>query len=417
MQNENHVLQLLQSDVKYMDNMKYCSKCVYPMISAVPLAFDNDSKCSGCKSSSQKNEIDWDKRRKKFERLVEDYRCKSENNYDCIIPVSAGKDSYFQIHIIKKVLGLNPLLVTYNSNNYTSTGMKNLINMREAFNVDHIFFTPNIDVLKKLNRLGMQIMGDMNWHGHAGIFTYPIRTAVQLNIPLMIWGEHGFMDLGGMHSYKDFVEFTYRFRHEHALRGYEWSDIHEIANEYNEKLNKNELIPWMYPTDDEIEKVAVRGIYISNYFEWDANKHGQMMIDKYGFLESEEPFERTYRTMSNLDDMHENGIHDYMKFVKFGYGRATDHVCKDIRSGVLSREDGIKIIKKRDPIKPKDLKRWLSYVGWTEEQFDKVADKFRNPRVWWIKDGLWWKDNICGEISSYGKVHLNKVDQEKYLRK
>lgn len=397
--------------------MNYCKKCVYPASSATPLAFDENGICSGCRVCNQKSEINWDKKRKQFLELVEEYRNKDGNGYDCIIPVSGGKDSYFQVHIIKNICGLNPLLVTYNGNNYTATGMKNLINMREAFGVDHIFFTPNINVLKKMNRLGMRIMGDMNWHCHAGIFTYPIRVAVETKTPLMIWGEHGFMDLGGMHSYSDMVEFTYRFRHEHGLRGYEWYDFLKHAAKYGEILTKQELISWMYPNDKDISEVGVRGIYISNYFQWDANNHGPMMIEKYGFKESEEPFERTYRLMSNLDDMHENGIHDYMKFVKFGYGRATDHACKDIRSGKMTREEAIEIVKKMDCIKSKDLYRWLDYVGWTEEEFDKVADTFRDPRVWWIENGQWWKDNLWGEASAYGKVYLNRELQKKYLKK
>lgn len=397
-----------------MNKMNYCNKCVYPASSAVPLAFDANGLCSGCRTGSQRDEIDWDKKRMLFEKLIDEYKNNDGTGYDCIIPVSGGKDSYFQIHIIKKVYGLNPLLVTYHGNNYTPTGMKNLINMREVFGVDHIFFTPSIDVLKKMNRLGMRIMGDMNWHAHAGIFTYPIRVAVETKTPLMIWGEHGFMDLGGMHSYNDMVEFTYRFRHEHGLRGYEWNDFLEQAPKYSEKLDKNELIPWMYPGDKDIAEIGIRGIYISNYFKWDANNHGPMMVEKYGFKEAEEPFDRTYRRMSNLDDMHENGIHDYMKFVKFGYGRATDHTCKDIRAGKMTRDEAIEIVKKMDHIKSKDLYRWLDYVGWTEDEFDKVADTFRDPRVWWIKDGEWWKDNIWGEPSAYGKVNLTLENQSKY---
>lgn len=400
-----------------MKKVNYCQNCVYPSSSAVALAFDDKGFCSGCRTSSQTLKIDWKDRAKKFEKLISEYKNKDGAGYDCIIPVSGGKDSYFQTHIIKTIFGLNPLLVTYHGNNYTPTGMKNLINMREVFNVDHIFFTPSIGVLKKMNRLGMRIMGDMNWHAHAGIFTYPIRVAVQAKTPLMIWGEHGFMDVGGMHSYNDFVEFTYRFRHEHALRGYEWTDFIKLAPKFGEKLTKKELIPWMYPSDKEISETGVRGIYISNYFKWDANIHGPMVIKKYGFKESEEAFERTYRRMSNLDDMHENGIHDYMKFIKFGYGRATDHVCKDIRSGIMTRKQGVEIVKKMDSIKPKDLQRWLKYVGWTEDEFDKVADTFRDPRVWWIKNGQWWKDNVWGKPSSYGKVHLPVKAQRKYIIK
>lgn len=395
--------------------VKYCKKCVVPSSSAIPIEFDDNGICSGCNTSNQKDKIDWQRRGKQFKELLQEYKSKDGSNYDCIIPVSGGKDSYFQTHIIKNVYGMNPLLITYHGNNYTKEGMDNLINMREVFGVDHIFFTPSIDVLKKMNRLGMRIMGDMNWHAHAGIFTYPIRCSVQLKIPLVIWGEHGFMDIGGMHSYNDYVEFTYRYRHEHALRGYEWEDFVKAAATYGEKLTKEELISWMYPKDKEIAESGSRGIFLSNYVEWDANKHGAQMIKDFGFKPAKKPFERTYRVMSNLDDMHENGIHDYMKFVKFGYGRATDHVCKDIRAGIMTRDEGIKIIKKMDPIKPKDLKRWLKYVGWTESEFDKVADTFRDPRVWWIKNNHWWKDNIGGGCSDYGPVHLSKKDRARYI--
>lgn len=396
--------------------VRYCRRCVYPSSSAAPLALDADGLCSGCRVAGQRDTVDWTRRESMFRRLLEEYRSRDGSNYDCIIPVSGGKDSYFQVHVVKRVLGFNPLLVTYHGNNYTPTGMRNLIRMREVFDVDHVFFTPSIGVLKAMNRLGMLMMGDMNWHAHAGIFTYPIRVAVQQRVPLMIWGEHGFMDLGGMHSYNDLVEFTYRFRHEHALRGYEWADFLDCAPAHGERLSKSDLLCWMYPDDAEIDAVGVRGVYLSNYFHWDANSHGELMVKEYGFEPSDVPFERTYRRMSNLDDMHENGIHDYMKFVKFGYGRASDHVCKDIRAGLMSREEGVRIVQAMDPIKPGDLVRWLDYVGWTEKQFDTVADRFRDPRVWAIAREKWHKRDIDGEWRAYGAVNLNADDRYRYAR-
>ncbi len=394
--------------------IKYCKNCTSVSSSAIPLEFNEEGICSGCETNEEKNDVNWERRRRLFENLIDDYRS-LDANYDCIIPVSGGKDSYWQIHLIKEY-GLNPLLVTYHGNNYTEVGVQNLINMREVFNVDHIFYTPSIDLLKKMNRTCQRLMGDMNWHAHAGIFTYPVRVAVEKKIPLMVWGEHGFMDLGGMHSYKDLVEFTYRYRHEHCLRGYEWSDIIEASKEYEDEIFEREMIQWKYPADEEIEEVGVRGIFISNFFKWDANEHGPLMKEKYGFKEADFEFERTYRKMSNLDDMHENGIHDYMKWIKFGYGRATDHTTKDIRSGIMTRKEGIEVIKKMDSVKPKDIYRWLKYVGWTEEEFDYVADTFRDPRVWWIKKGKWWKNNIWGTPSEYGKVYLKKEEQKKYYQ-
>ena len=98
--------------------------------------------------------------------------------------------------------------------------------------------------------------------------------------------------------------------------------------------------------------------------------------------------------MSNLDDMHENVIHDYLKFIKFGYGRCTDHACKDIRAGLMSRQQAIELAEKYDPVKPSDLERWLRYVNIREEEFDEIADTFRDPRVWQNDKGTWIRENI-----------------------
>src|SRR3989344_7470655 len=148
--------------------MKYCTKCVYPGASAVPLTFDKNGVCSSCRVSEQKKDINWEERAKILKDLVNKYKNKS--NYDCIIPVSGGKDSYFQTYYITKILGLKPLLVTYHGNNYLPEGERNLQRMRKFFDVDHIIFKPSEELLIKMNRLCFKKMGDMNWHAHCGIF-------------------------------------------------------------------------------------------------------------------------------------------------------------------------------------------------------------------------------------------------------
>ena len=354
--------------------------------------YDDDGVCTGCRVSDQKRKIDWSDRREELGEILEEYRSKDGSNYDCIIPVSGGKDSHYQTYVITQEFGLRPLLVTYHGNNYLPVGLRNLRNLRERFGCDHLFFSPNVQALVKLNRLCFRMMGDMNWHAHCGIFTYPVQIAVQHRIPLIIWGEHGFTDLAGMHSLNDRIEMTARYRLEHAQRGYDWHDMIEET----EGLEPQDLLWARYPSDEELAEVGVRGIYLGNYVDWDANEHTELMVRDWGFEESPEPFERTYRRMSNLDDMHENGIHDWLKFVKFGYGRGTDHACKDVRSGAMTREKAIEMVERYDPVKPrKDLERWLDYVGMSEEEFDEVADGFRDPRVW-VKDerGEWVKDSI-----------------------
>jgi len=375
-----------------LGKVSYCKKCVLPSSSAIPVEFNKDGVCSACNTSAQVEEIDWDRRLRQFKKLLNNYKNDNGENYDCLIPVSGGKDSYFQVHIIKNILGLNPLLVTYNANNWMKEGYENLHNMRDAFGCDHIFFTPSISLLKRLNKLCFKKMGDMNWHAHCGIQTYPYIIAVQHNIPLIIDGEHGFMDMGGMHSYSDYVELTQRFRLEHVQRGYDW---HDMLGDEDIPIKKQEMISYMFPSDEEIKRVGIRGVYLGNYVKWSGN-HNADIAKKYGWKEAEEEFDRTYRKISNLDDMHENGIHDYMKYIKFGYGRATDHVCKDIREEKMTREEGIEIIRKMDGVKPKDLYRWLDYVDMTEKEFDSIADSFRDTRVWskdlsgnWIKDNIW----------------------------
>ena len=390
--------------------VKYCSRCVYPAVAATPLTFDENGVCSGCRVVAQKDKIDWDGRKKMLVELAGEYR--SETNYDIIIPVSGGKDSYWQTHVAIHELGLKPLLVTYHGNNFLPEGEENLLRMRHVFDCDHIIVSPGIDTLIKMNRLGFKVQGDMNWHNHCGIFTAPIQVAVRYKVPLMMWGEHGFMDLGGMYSYNDFVEFTAKYRLEHSLRGYDWHDFTDAGleklghPEWKEGLSAKDLLWAQYPSDEELDDAGIRGIYLSNFWPWDANEHVKLVMEKYDWKPARQPFERTYRTMSNLDDMHENGIHDYLKFIKLGYGRGTDHSCKDIRAGRMTRDEGIGMVKKYDAVKPRrDLERWLQYVGMSEAEFDATCDTFRDPRVWRVEDGQWVKDTIWGEPAAYGPVH------------
>lgn len=374
--------------------VRYCTRCVYPGVAATPLTFDDHGVCSGCRTHEEQLTVDWDRRRQLFERLVDRYRSKDKSNYDCVIAVSGGKDSFWQAHLLCKEFGLKVLFVCYAENNHTDVGMRNIQRMRESFKGDFLHFTPEVEVLKKLNRLGMLVMGDPNWHTHIGIMTLPIIMAAKFEVPLFIYGEHGFMNLGGMHSYNDLVEFTKKYRTEHMCRGYDWFDFVEET----EGLTEQDFVWAKYPSDEEIERLGLRGIFISNYFGWHQLSHLKLMEDLYGFEQYHVPFDRTYRRDSNLNDIHDNGIHDWMKYVKFGYGRATDHACRDIRNGAMTRDEGIEMVREYDHVVPSDIPRWLEYVGWTRSYLMEVADRFRDPRVWVRDDcGNWVKHNIWDE--------------------
>jgi imidazoleglycerol phosphate synthase cyclase subunit len=372
--------------------IRWCTSCVYPSISAAPMEFDEAGVCTGCQTAKVKAAIgpaEWTRRRESLRELIERYRCRDGSRHDVVIAVSGGKDSYFQTHVLKHEFGVNPLLVTYDGNNWTEVGWRNMVRMREVFGADHVLVRPSVATLKKLNQLAFVVMGDMNWHAHVGIMTAPMRVAVEHRIPLVFYGEHGYLDLCGQFSMEDFPEVTFRDRLEHFARGFEWTYF--VGRE---GLTSADLSIWKYPTDQELFDLDLRGIFLGNYVYWEANDHIKLVRDRYGFEISETPFERTYRTMSNLDDMHENGVHDYLKYLKFGYGRATDHACKDIRAGLMGRSQAIGVVNHYDEVKPSDLKRWLEYVGMTEDEFDRIADTFRDPRVWRMEKGAWVRDAL-----------------------
>lgn len=371
--------------------MQYCTRCVYPGVAATALTFDANGVCSGCRTHDEQKAVDWAERETWFRELCDEYRSKDGKRYDCLIPVSGGKDSFYQIHLLKVVYGMNPLLVTYNENNETEVGRRNIQRMKDVFGCDYFNFTPSVDLLKKINRVGLRKMGDPDMHAHLGINSVPIQVAVKYEVPLIIWGEHGFMNLGGMHSYKDMVEYTARYRVEHLLRGYDWMDF--VGED---GIQEKEMLWGKYPDDDEIERVGVRGVFISNYFGWNQNVHAKVMVEKYGFENYPTAFDRTYKRDSNLNNIHDNGLHDYMKYVKFGYGRVTDHACRDIRNGDMTRDEGIKLVRQYDHVVPSDIGRWLEYTGMPYEEMTAIADGFRDARVWvkneygqWIKDNIW----------------------------
>lgn len=387
------------------------------------LYFDDKGFCTGCQNAEiSKTKINWDQRLEQLKKTFKENKSKN-SKYDLVIGVSGGKDSYFQTHLAKNILGLNPLLVTYYGNNYTEEGEYNLRRMKNIFDCDHIIFKPETDILIKMNILGFYIQGDMNWHNHCGIMTYPIQIAVKEKINFILWGEHGWMDRAGMFSYDDYVEFTKRHRKEHDLRGFDWNNFTDNGLD---ELGKNELkmgltddaLHWAkYPDDNEIAEIGLRGIYAQNYVYWDGVKNAQISQKLYGWKKYQGEFQRTYRKISNLDDMHENGAHDYLKFIKFGYGRGTDHSTKDIRLGYMNRDEGIEMAKKYDHVRPTiDLNRWFKYVNMDEDKFNKIADTFRDPRTWYIKNNQWYKKNLWGGEGNYGEVFLDKKQKEKFIR-
>ena len=377
--------------------MQYCARCVYPANSAVPLTFDEQGVCSGCRVEEEKQKIDWKDRRKLLWQILTEYKRKAKGPYDCIVPVSGGKDSHWQTHLIKAEFGLNPLLVTFNHEMNTQRGIRNLANLVNKLKLDHVRFTPNPDLIRRLSISSLMKMGDIFWHSHCGIYTVPVRVAVNYKIPLIIWGEQGFMDLGGMYSHYDMVEMTNKFRVEHGLRGYDAKDM--VSRRHGISLGD---LSWaVYPSDRQIEKVGIRGIYLGNFMPWDHVKQTDEMIKLYNFETA--PHERSFNYYENVEDFVSNGLNDYLRYLKFGYGRATDHASYEIRRRRMTREQGIKLVQQYDHVYPTDIKIYTRYSGLTEKQIIAAVDKIRDLRAWVKRNNKWQlTDGVGNHVNDPG---------------
>jgi N-acetyl sugar amidotransferase len=374
--------------------MRYCARCLYPENAKPTIIFDDNGICSGCRYHESREKIDWDEREKIFQNILYEAKkmAKKRNNvYDCIVPVSGGKDSHYQVYLLKEKYGMNPLLVTYNHIFNTSAGLRNLENLIEKSGCDLIRFTANPHSVKKIAKFMLKSIGDLTWHYHAGIMTLPFRVAVEKNIPLVVWGEHGFAELTGIVSLEDFVEFTKWKRKEHDMRGFEPEDV---INASNGEIQKEDLYPYMYPSYEEIEAVGVRGIYLSNFFYWDAKYHAELMIEKWNFSPVTYKRDRTFNLYAKIED-HANEVHDYLKFLKFGYGRATDDASMEIRHGRMTREDGIKMVEYYDHSEPASLQVYLEFLEMSKEEFYNIIESMRDTNIWEKVNGEWrMKDHV-----------------------
>lgn len=395
--------------------MKYCSRCLYPENAKPTIIIDDeDGICSGCKyhESRIKLEVNWTERRSMFEDILNEAKNMAKergNAYDCIIPISGGKDSHFQVFVVKELYGLNPLLVSYNHIFNHEAGLRNLENLVEKSGCDLIRFTSSPKVVKKLSRFMLKTVGDLTWHYHAGIRTLPFKIAVEKNIPLIIWGEHGFAELTGIVSLEDFVEFTRWNRKEHDMRGLEPEDI---VRKSKGEIKLHELDPYIFPTDEQLENTEVRGIYMSNFFDWNAKEAVEKMIKLWDFKPISYERDRTFVQYAKIDD-HANDVHDYLKFLKFGYGRATDDASMEIRHGRMSRSEGIELVKRYDSKTPNSLKAYLDFLEMTEEEFYTIVAPMRDPSIWEEINGQWkMKDSVVNHLSN-DLTESAKVDQSK----
>ncbi len=364
--------------------MRYCKRCLYPENHPLNIVFDEEGVCSGCRVHEEKDTLDWKPRGEKLGQVLEAYRNRSGNNYDCIIPVSGARDSYFIVHTVKNVYGMNPLLVTYNKQYNTAEGVRNLANLRIQFDCDIMTLTVNPETVKKITRATMRKMGSIYWHCLAGQTVYPVQVAVKFKIPLIIWGAHQGIDQVGMFSHLDEVEMTRKYRKEHDLMGYEAEDLVDDFDGVSEE----DIVQFRYPDDKELERVGVRGIYLNNYIRWDTKAQHEKMISEFGYKTEKQT--RTFDTYNDVDCFNYSDVHDYIKFIKHGYSKVTDHASREIRLRRMTREQGMELVKQYSAIAPQHLSLFLDWLGITENSFHYIIDQHRNPALWERNDNWNW---------------------------
>lgn len=389
--------------------MKICSRCLYTTNHPLYLTLDDEEICSGCRVHEEKDVLDWNLRTQKLEEILNQYKNINGNNYDCIIPVSGGKDSYFIVHTVKYKFGMNPLLVSYNKHYNTDRGIRNLANLKTLMDCDLMMLTVNPEKVKKITRATIRRIGSIYWHCIAGQTVFPVQMAVKLKIPLIIWGAHQGVDQVGMFSHLDEVEMTRKYRKEHDLMGLEAEDL--INNDFD-NITLDDINAFCYPDDKEIERIGVRGIYLNNYIRWDSKSQHEQMIEKYGYETNYQT--RTFDNYNDVDCFNYSDVHDYIKYAKHGYGKVTDHVCREIRLKRMTRETGIELINSYTSIKPKYLNLFLNWLSLNENAFHYLIDQHRNEKIWKRNETWEWElkpVNLNLELNKIEKARLNNIHE------
>ena len=380
-----------------------CKRCLYRMDHPLGLHIDSEGICSGCRVHEEKNEIDWTQRWEDLRKLVEPYRKKTGSHYDCIVPVSGANDSYFIVHVVKNLLGLNPLLVTHNKYFNTNIGIENLANLRTVFDCDLVMQNINPKKVKNITRTTLREFGSIYWTCIAGQTVFPVQTAARFRIPLIIWGAHQGLEQVGMFSHLDDVEMTRRYRSDHDLLGMEADDLLSIFD----TLKEDDIWQFRYPEEDALRRDGTRGIYLGNFIRWDPKAQHELMIEKYGYKSAS--FNRTFETYDHVDCFNYLNLHDTIKLYKHGYSKVTDTLCREIRHGRVSRTDALKIEAEFMRREPNYVDLFCDWLDIEVKGLNFVLGQHINKEIWGEDTRL---ENISIDNPGLNSQHQTLIPDE-----
>ena len=363
-----------------------CTLCLLPNTKP-DLSFNEDGVCSACVAFKNRREVDWELRDEEFKILLN--RHQGNADWDCIVPVSGGKDSTAQVVKVLS-LGYRPLCVAARTCDLTPLGRRNLDNIGNL-GVDLIEVSANRRVRARLNRYALEVVGDISWPEHVAIFTAPVQIAVKFNVPLIIWGENSQNEYGGPASSQNNPVLNRAWLEEYGgLLGLRVSDL--VASG---EFSSEELSLYQYPDDTDLERVGVTGLFLGHYYPWDGLGNA-IVASAYGFEMEPVATQGSLVGYENLDNF-QAGIHEYFKYLKFGFGRATDILSTHIRRNRISRDLAIEIMLSRDGEFPskylgKEIEEVLRPLGLTKSEFIDIARHHTNLDI--------FKTSSAGEVYS-----------------
>jgi N-acetyl sugar amidotransferase len=358
--------------------MKYCRRCIIPG-SRPNIHFDADGVCDGCRSHDRKATIDWTARARAFAAVAEHARTRS-TGYDCVIPVSGGKDSTWQV-VTCLEHGLNPLAVTWKTPARTAIGARNLENLI-ALGVDHVDYQVNPGVERAFMLKAYERCGSTGIPMHMALFAIPLKIAVAFGIPLVVWGENSAFEYGGGDEETKGCRLDGRW-----LQRYGVTQGTVAADWECQELTRRRLTPYRRPDDAELERAGVLAVFLGYYFRWDPETSARVAT-AHGFKAADGP-KTGYYDFADIDDDFIS-IHHYLKWYKFGFTRSYDNLSLEIRNGRVTRPDAIERLRARGDETPReDIDKFCAFVGIAVADFFRIAERFRNPHIWVQRGGPW----------------------------
>jgi N-acetyl sugar amidotransferase len=363
--------------------MKYCRTCITPY-NRPNIEFDIEGNCN-CATRAAKDAVDWGERERVFREVVANAKGRSKG-WDCVIPVSGGKDSTWQV--VKCLeYGMKPLAVTWRPPARTKLGQKNLDNLIHL-GVDHVDFSINPEVEKKFTCRALVKYGTPALPMHMAIFSIPLNVAVNFDIPLVVWGENSAFEYGGTDEARSGFRlgrnWLLKYGVTHGTTAHDW---------VGDGLSARDLAPYFGPSDAELEKKGILAVFLGYYFRWDPETSFSV-AKEHGFRERAEGARTGAWNYADIDDDFIS-IHHWLKWYKFGFTRTFDNLSVDIRAGRLTRDEAIAILRNRGDETPHDdITKFCAWLGITDDHFFEIVEKFRNEEVWTKREGKWQIDDF-----------------------